>query len=454
VSRDPKKADDLVRRLAAALRGSELYSPNHPLVQRGLDALATAVTDAVQHSSSMVIGFIGDEVVVDAVRLPKGTASLAGFARDLREREIEKITIARGVTREEIRGFVIALGDRKSPIPLNDRLSAKGVRHITLGRIALEDGVAQETGIGAARRVYSAAVETAESLWQAAKAGDQPDPGAARKIIDGLARLVSQDRTSLMALTALKKYDNYTFTHMVNVAALSMAQARALNIDGELLREFGFAALMHDIGKVNTPLEVLNKPDKLSKDEFDVMKRHVIDGAHILRRTPEMPALAPIVAFEHHLKQDLSGYPENIGSRKLNLCTMIVSIADVFDALRSNRVYRQGLATARIRSIMGEQGNPAFNQTLLKRFVNLMGLFPVGTLVRLTTDEVAVVTAEHPTDPFRPQVKILTDEKGDTLEAPLLANTWERDARGEHTRAVVEAVDPESTDIDPLQYLE
>ena len=120
---------------------------------------------------------------------------------------------------------------------------------------------------------------------------------------------MSQDRTSLMALTALKRYDNYTFTHMVNVSVLAMAQARSLNIDGPLLREFGFAALMHDIGKVNTPLEVLNKPDKLTKEEFDIMKQHVVDGAHILRRTPEMPALAPVVAFEHHLRQDLSGYP-------------------------------------------------------------------------------------------------------------------------------------------------
>ena len=215
-----------------------------------------------------------------------------------------------------------------------------------------------------------------------------------------------------MALTALKKYDNYTFTHMVNVSALAMAQARALNVDGTLLREFGFAALMHDIGKVYTPLEVLNKPDKLTKEEFDIMKRHVVDGAHILRRTPEMPALAPVVAFEHHLKQDLTGYPEGIGSRKLNVCTMIVSIADVFDALRSNRPYRQGLATARIRSIMGEQGNPAFNQALLKRFVNLMGLFPVGNLVRLSTEELAVVMAEHPSDPFRPQVKIIANAHG------------------------------------------
>jgi putative nucleotidyltransferase with HDIG domain len=450
---DQKKAEELIRRLAGALRGTELYSPAHPLVRRGIDAFTAAATEGLQSSPSIVIGFIGDEIVVDGHRLPRGTASLVGFARDLREREIEKVTLSRGLSRDEVRTLIAVFSDRASSVPLADRLVSGGVRHVTLGRVVVEEVSDEQAGIAAARRVYTTAVETAETLWQAAKAGDQPDPGAARKIIDGLARLVTQDRTSLMALTALKKYDNYTFTHMVNVSALSMAQARALNVEGALLREFGFAALMHDIGKVNTPLEVLNKPDKLDKQEFEIMKQHVVDGAHILRRTPEMPALAPIVAFEHHLKQDLSGYPENIGSRKLNLCTMIVSIADVFDALRSNRPYRQGLATSRIRAIMGEQGNPAFNQPLLKRFVNMMGLFPVGNLVRLNTEELAVVTAEHPTDPFRPQVKILTNPKGETLEDPVLANTWERDSSGEHPRAVVEAVDPDAVNIDPLKYM-
>jgi len=450
---DQAKAEDLVRRIATAVRGADLYSPSHPLVQRGIDNLVSAAQQALQHAPSIIVGFIDDEVVVDGSRLPRGTAALVGFARDLREREVEKITLSRGLTRDEIRAFVSVLGDRKSKVPLPDQLTSRGVRNIALGRVVVEEVTDEQAGIVAARRVYTTAVQAAETLWDAAKAGEQPDPGAARKIIDGLARLVTQDRTSLMALTALKKYDNYTFTHMVNVSALAMAQARALNLDGALLREFGFAALMHDIGKVNTPLEVLNKPGKLTNEEFAIMKRHVVDGAHILRRTPEMPALAPIVAFEHHLKQDLSGYPENIGSRKLNLCTMIVSIADVFDALRSNRPYREGMATARIRSIMGEQGNPAFNQVLLKRFVNLMGLFPIGTLVRLNTDEIAVVTAEHPTDPFRPQVKIITDKSGAIVEEPLLANTWDRDERGEQPYAVVEAVDPESTDIDPLNYL-
>src|SRR5260221_2121285 len=371
--------DDFMRRLAAAVRSATLYSPSHPLVQRSVDALLALCASISQQSESIVIGFIGDDVVVNAERLPKSAAALVGFARDMREREIEKITIQRGVTREELRAFIVELPDRRATAPLAARLQQRGVVRIVLGRLSIEkDEDDQGTGIVAARKMYGTAVETAEQLWQAAKSGDKPDPTAARKIIDSLAKLVGGDRTSLLALTALKRYDHYTFTHMVNVSVLAIAQARSLSMDGTLLREFGFAALMHDIGKVQTPQEVLNNPGKLSKEEFQIMQRHVVDGAHILRRTPEMPALAPIVAFEHHLRQDLSGYPTNIGHRNLNLCTQIVSIADVYDALRSNRVYREGLSSDRIKSIMAKKDDPAFNPRLLRRFINLIGTDPLG----------------------------------------------------------------------------
>jgi len=450
---DVERADELVRRLAAAVRGSSLYAADHPLVRRGVDAFTTACTRRLERTDTTVIGFVGDEVVVDGVRLVRSAPSLAGFARGLRESEIEKIILARGLTRDDVEAFLTELRDRQSSLPVGDRLGRRGIRRLAVGRIVVADEPEPSAGIAAARKVYASAVQTAEALWDSARAGDHPDPAAARRIIDSLARTVTQDRTSLMALTALKKYDNYTFTHMVNVCVLAMAQARTLNLDGALLREFGFAALMHDIGKVHTPRDILNKPDRLTKEEFAIMKRHVVDGAHILRRTPEMPALAPVVAFEHHLKQDLSGYPEDVGHRELNLCTMIVSIADVYDALRSHRIYREGLPTDRIRSVMGQQDSTAFHPVLLRRFVKLLGLYPVGTLVRLNTEELAVVTAEHPTDPFRPQVRIVQDAAGHGLDDPPLVNTWERDGRGEYPRAVTDAVDPDSVPVDPLAHL-
>jgi len=125
----------------------------------------------------------------------------------------------------------------------------------------------------------------------------------------------------------------------------------------------------------------------------------------------------------------------------------------VYDALRSNRVYREGLPSDRIKSIMGKKDDPAFNQKLLRRFINLIGLFPIGTLVRLNTEEIGVVTHEHPTDPFRPQVKIVRTREGQAPEESMLINTWEPDGRGDFTWAVVEAVDPDAAGIDPIQHM-
>jgi putative nucleotidyltransferase with HDIG domain len=447
-------AEEFVRRFSATVRSVELYSPTHPLVQKAAITFNDACQTMLHAHSPVIIGFIDGEVILNDYRLPKANATLTGLVRDMRQRDVEKITFLRDVDLADIRTLVEEFRDRESVKPLADRLMARGVRRIQIGRVAADDESSEAVGLAAARQIYDNAMSGAEHVWNEVKAGEKPDPANARGIIDSLSKLVSNDRTSLMALTSLRRHDSYTFTHMVNVTSLAMALARSLNIEGPLLREFGFAALMHDIGKVHTPPEVLNKPDKLTKEEFEIMKRHVIDGAHILRRTPEVPALAPVVAFEHHLKMDLSGYPDNVGARKLNLCTMVVTVVDVFDALRSNRVYRDGMATDRIKAIMQQQDGTTFNRSLLRRFVNMIGLYPVGTLVRLNTGELGVVTREHPEDPFRPQVKLVQDANGFLLEPPVLANTWERDDGGDFPLAVLEAVDPEGTGIDPLSYLD
>ena len=154
---DQKRAEELIRRLAAALRGTELYSPAHPLVQRGIDAFMSAATEGLQTSPSIIIGFIGDEIVVDGHRLPRGTATLVGFARDLRERNVEKVTLTRGLTRDEVRTLIAVFSDRASPAPLADRLAAGGVRHVPLGRVVVGGVSDEQAGLAGARRGYTTA---------------------------------------------------------------------------------------------------------------------------------------------------------------------------------------------------------------------------------------------------------------------------------------------------------
>src|SRR5262249_31633679 len=183
-------------------------------------------------------------------------------------------------------------------------------------------------------------------------------------------------------------------------------------IEGSLLREFGLSALMHDIGKVRTPLDVLNKSEKLTDTEFTIMKRHPVEGAEILRQTPDIPTLAPVVAFEHHLRLDGSGYPYSVKRGSLNLGTMLCSIADVYGAMRSQRRYQQASPTDRILEVLKREDGQQFDKHLVRRFVQLIGIYPVGTLVRLNTGETAVVLKVHAPEPYRPQVRLVAGRDG------------------------------------------
>jgi putative nucleotidyltransferase with HDIG domain len=303
------------------------------------------------------------------------------------------------------------------------------------------------------RRMYSDAVRAAEGVWDAAKSEGQPDATVARTMVDGLAQAVSQNRTALLALTALRDYDNYTFTHMVNVSILTMAQARALGIDGPLLREFGMAALLHDIGKIQTPLEILNKSGALTPTEFEIMKRHTIDGAEILRGTPDIPTLAPVIAFEHHLRIDGSGYPDGVSRPSLNVGTMLCGIADVYDAMRSQRVYQEAFPTARILAVLGGNDGRRFDQHLVRRFGQLIGIYPVGNLVKLNTGEIAVVIKTHAPDPHRPQIRIVVDRHGARVQFPLEVNLWEAATEGALAPEIVGPVHPADVGLDPLTLL-
>jgi putative nucleotidyltransferase with HDIG domain len=440
-------AEELLRRLAASLRAGQLYSHGHPIIGRNLESLGRAVEALHAAAPSVVIGIVGDEVIVNDMPVAKAEG-LAGLVRRLRQIGIERITIDRGASADEIATLADAVATA------GDAAAMPVLPHVRVGRVNVAERVqGGQADMATFKRLYAEAVHAAQGVWDTAQSEHQPDATAARATVDGLAQAVSQNRTALLALTALREYDNYTFTHMVNVSILTMAQARALGIEGPLLREFGLAALLHDIGKVQTPLEILNKEGGLTDEEFSIMKRHTVDGAEILRATPDIPALAPIVAFEHHLRLDGTGYPAGVTRTALNLGTMLCSIADVYDAMRSQRVYQEAFPTTRILAVLQRNDGLQFDQHLVRRFAQLVGIYPVGNLVRLNTGDIAVVVNTHAPDPHRPQVRVVIDRHGARVPAPVDVNLWEAAADGPSAPAIVAPVDPAALGIDPLTLL-
>jgi putative nucleotidyltransferase with HDIG domain len=442
--------DEVLRRFSSGVRAAQLYAREHPLVGRNVEGLLAALKPLLHTAPSLTIGIVGTQFVVADTPMPKTSASMGELIKRLRDQRIERISFERGIAAADALSFMLAVAAMSGKAENDAQLN---LPHIKVGRITAEekrdDGVASD--MAAIRRLYANAVQIAESVWDATLTEGQPDlPGALRSI-DGLADAVTQNRTAVVALTAMRNYDNYTFTHMVNVAILTMGQARALGIEGRLLREFGLSALMHDLGKVRTPKEILNKPEKLTNDEFEIMRRHTVDGAEILRQTPEMPVLAPVVAFEHHLRLDGTGYPAGARRETLNLGTMLCSIADVYDAMRSQRAYQEAFPSERILAVMSRNDGAQFDQHLVRRFVQLVGIYPPGNLVRLNTGEIAVVVQVHAPDPHRPRVRVLTTADGTRLEVPQDRSLFE--TSGPDAQSIVSPLDPAAHGIDPLSFL-
>jgi putative nucleotidyltransferase with HDIG domain len=448
VQQRARLAEELSRRLAAAIRGINLYSPGHPLVRRNVITLLDTLASLHEAMKSVAVGIVGEDLVVGDIPVARAAETMGELMKRLRHLGIERIVIDRGVQETEVEQLVetIAKAEGRAQTEVLSNLP-----HIRVGRLDLEEQVTASKGdIATFRKLYDDAVKVAGDLWESATSEGKPDADAAREMVDSLAQAVAQNRTALLSLTALKNYDNYTFTHMVNVSILTMGQARGVGIDGPLLREFGLAALMHDIGKVKTPNEILNKPGKLTDDEYTILKKHTVDGAEILRKTPEMPTLAPIVAFEHHLRADGTGYPAAVRPQ-LNLGTTLCGIADVYDAMRSQRVYQPAFPTDRILAVLQRNDGKQFDQNLVRRFVQLVGIYPAGNLVLLDSKEVAVVLKPHAPDPYRPQVRVLIDRDGQPMATPRDLNLWE--LREGETRSILKPLDPAQYGIDPLVHL-
>jgi putative nucleotidyltransferase with HDIG domain len=452
-SRRRALVDELLRRFGAALRGAQLYTPGHPLVLRNIATFGEAVSRMLDDVPSVTIALVADEVVVGDMPAARGAATLGELFARLKARGIERLTVERGVAPDELTSAVEQLCQRLRGGEDPNDLPAIELPHVRVGQVRVEQRVQTSLAdMATLRRLYSEASATVRVIWDTAIREGSVQAEQVRGVVDDLAQAVTQNRHALVALTTMRTLDAYTFTHLVNVSILTMAQARGLGIDGTLLREFGVAGLMHDIGKVHVPPEILQKTTRLDDRETAVIRRHPATGASILRRAKDVTPLAAIVAFEHHLRLNGSGYPEGVTRPSLNLATMLTTISDVYDAMRSKRGYQEAFPVDRILAVLNNDGQE-FEPNLVKRFVHLMGLYPTGSFVRLNTGAGAVVLRPYPTDPHRPRVRVVYAPDGHRLDIPYDVDLWDVTPAPHRSSSVTGPAAPPEEGFDPLSVM-
>ncbi len=279
-----------------------------------------------------------------------------------------------------------------------------------------------------------------------------------RRLIQSMLNHLVNNEPFMHGLTNIKNYDEYTLNHSVNVCLLSLAMGRRLELDKRELIDLGLSAFLHDFGKIEIPKEILLKPAKLDKKEREIIEKHPHIGAEKLvhlKKFSHLPVGAINVAMEHHFKEDLSGYPQYQKKENVHLYSKIVKICDFFDALTTKRPYRSKVFTRdEALKLMWEKSGVEFDPILMKVFVNLMGTFPIGTLVLLNTGEIGIVFELNMEPAFatRPKVKIIADENGDAVDGEIIDLTEKDQKTKKFKRTIIKSLDSEKYHIKVADY--
>ena len=309
------------------------------------------------------------------------------------------------------------------------------------------------------RKDYSFAVASIKEVGEKLLANKPSGTRKCVRIIQNMADHILQDESIYMGLSTIKVYDDYTYTHSLNVAILCMCLGKHLELPKSTIVKLGFCGLLHDLGKIWLPLDILKKPGKLSDQEFEEIQKHSLNSVRLilkLRASRNRKADILIAPFEHHLKYNLRGYPHVKWQKPISLLGRILTIADVYDALTSVRVYRNyALTPDQALKKMLDGSGIDFDPILLKVFINMLGVYPIGSLLILDNGEMGLVSALSETDEIgRPKIILMIpDNKGGYLSGEEV-DLSERDANtGEFLINVMKSVHPSEKGIQPVQFL-
>lgn len=311
----------------------------------------------------------------------------------------------------------------------------------------------------AAVRVYSHAYNSIKEVGRQISEKKHLGTRKAMRSLQGMVDIVYEDVSIVLGLSTIRDYDDYTYTHSVNVSILAMCLGNTIGLSRSSLMLLGMCSMFHDLGKIDLDVDILNKPGKLTDEEFKHIQKHSLNSVRqILRLDAFRDLMAKLILppFEHHLKYDLSGYPSVNWTRPISLFGRIITICDVYDALTAPRVYRPvAMSPDRALGIMIENAGKDFDPILIKWFVNMIGVFPIGTLLRLDTGEWALVRKSNASgDVRRPVVLLLkSDGNGGFLAGQDVDLETGDPQKGTFLRSIVSSHHPSAMGIQPAQYL-
>jgi HD-GYP domain-containing protein (c-di-GMP phosphodiesterase class II) len=455
----------------AALRAIKLYPLEHTAVQKTLAELSQVAEELRAEEGELEFRVSGEFIFLNATRLRLDLSNYATFGHILTLCKLAGIGAIHVGTSGTARDWTLLLsllgGESKTGPSERYKEILSRLKDAKIETFQLDpptetasDRELNEETKAAANRTYSQSVAVTKDVINSVRIGKTPNIRKIKRVVQGIVDQVLNEETSLIGLTTIRDYDEYTFTHSVNVCIFSIALGRRLGMTKLQLYELGLAALMHDIGKSRVPIDLLQKTGELTDEEWKWMAAHPWLGVLVLfqfrRQQEELSYRAMTVCQEHHMKIDLTGYPKAIRPRQVSLLSKIVSIADGYDAATSRRVYRtEVIAPSAVLEEMRDNPRRGLDQVLVKAFINLLGIYPVGTLVVLDTFELAVVSAANPNPEAlsRPIVKIISDAQGNTISPPLQVDLAVPETGGQYARTIIKTADPDRYGITPGDYL-
>jgi HD-GYP domain-containing protein (c-di-GMP phosphodiesterase class II) len=457
-----EKARELARAIAVAQNNASLYPPSHPLVIQSAEELADAVSAIIDMGfEDVTLNVYKATLFIENQVLPEESVTYRKLIEDLLARGISAMTFTMGFSASDASAVadLLTSPDITGIEQADAFLEQRGIVTVSIAETTELDETRraeeERENKTQARAAYDEGVQIMRDVETQAKLGKVFEVEPLQRLVSSLLDTLFKDPAAVLGLTAIKSHDEYTLNHSINVCILAVSLGASLGLDAESLKSLGLSALLYDLGKVRIPEEILNKEGPLTADEWQVVKSHATEGADLLKRIQLVDQMPMVVAYEHHQRHDLQGYPPPAGPHEQHLFSKIVALCDAYDAMTTRRPFRREIRPDKALAVLMQGRAKAYDPSITKALVAMLGIYPMGAVVRLSDGSTGVVFRVNKDDLLRPRVKRVIDANGRWLLEPQTVDLRLIDPQtGTYDLTIEEVVPAADAGIDDVwQYL-